>query len=305
MLGELFTLFEVAAPSYFILLVVGFAFATAMGAVWAKRVGQNPDVVVDLGLLVVILGIVGSRLLHVIADGYFWDYVHLCTDPSLVDWQLPKADCLANDGLWEAGHCRPREADCLRWAKFWYGGYTFYGGLIAATGGAWFLFKRDRFPFWKGVDMAGMMIPIGLGFGRLGCFLAGCCFGSVAEGPFTLSFPGWSPASEWQTKRGLLASARFESLHVHPTQLYEAGAAFAIAALMILYVHERKKYDGQVFAMFVGSYACARFLLEFLRSDDRGSWFGFSTSQWIGVLLLPLAYAIHRYRSGVMARRMC
>lgn len=64
-------------PSYFVLLLTGFVLATVMGAIWAKRVGQNPDVIVDLGLAMLLSGIAGSRLLHVFADGYFWDYVHL------------------------------------------------------------------------------------------------------------------------------------------------------------------------------------------------------------------------------------
>jgi len=63
-------------------------FATLMGAIWAKRIGQDPDVIVDLGFGDAARRIAGGRLLHVFADGYFWDYVHLCTDPSKVSWHL-------------------------------------------------------------------------------------------------------------------------------------------------------------------------------------------------------------------------
>ena len=82
----LFTLFGVGFPSYFVLLLTGFLFATAAGVIWARRIGQSPDVIVDLGLTMLLAGIAGSRILRVIADGYFWDYVHLCTDPSQVSW---------------------------------------------------------------------------------------------------------------------------------------------------------------------------------------------------------------------------
>ena len=85
---ELFRFFDVSAPSYFMLLLSGFLFATTMGVVWARRIGENPDVIVDLGLFMLLIGGAGARLLHVFVDGYFWDYVHLCTDPSLVDVHL-------------------------------------------------------------------------------------------------------------------------------------------------------------------------------------------------------------------------
>src|SRR5512146_854254 len=180
---ELFRVFEIAFPAYFLLLLTGFIFATAAGALWARRIGKDPDVIVDLGLACLLMGVVGSRLLHVIADGYFWDYVHLCTDPSKVDWKITQAECLSDryGGSWDAARevCHPIARDCFAWAKFWAGGLTYYGGFIGASAAGWWLLKRDRFPFWKAADMAGLVIPIGLGFGRMGCLLAGCCFGSV------------------------------------------------------------------------------------------------------------------------------
>jgi hypothetical protein len=73
---------------------------------------------------------------HVIADGYFWDYVHLCTDPARVDWKVEQALCVPRyHGVWDAakGVCHPVETDCFAWAKFWAGGLTYYGGFIAAS----------------------------------------------------------------------------------------------------------------------------------------------------------------------------
>ena len=295
--GRLFTLFDQGFPSYFVLLIVGFTFAAASGTAWAKRIGQDPDVIVDLSLAMLIAGVGGARILHVFADGFFMDYVHLCTNPSLVDLHLSKAECGLADynGLWDAGKgiCVAREADCFAWAKFWNGGLTFYGGLIGATVAAWFLLRRDRFPFWKAADMAGMTIPIGLGVGRLGCLLAGCCFGTETHGAVGLVFPPGSPASEWQSQHGGLASKMLASHPVHPTQIYESTAAIVIAAFCLLYVHGRKRYDGQVFLVFVGLYSIVRFCVEFVRSDDRGGAFFLSTSQLIGLGLAGLAIAAH------------
>lgn len=302
--GRLFTLLGQAFPSYFVLLVTGFVVATAVGCLWAKRIGQDPDVVVDLGLAMLIAGVAGARILHVFADGYFWDYVHLCTNPALVDIQVTPAECASPDyeGVWDAAKavCHPKEADCLAWAKFWSGGLTYYGGFLAASAAGWWLLRRDRFPFWKAADMAGIAIPLGLGFGRMGCLLAGCCFGRVSHVPWAIEFPSDSPASDWQFKHDLLKSKFLQSLPVHPTQIYESAASFAIAAICLLAIHGRKRYDGQVFLSFVVLYAAARFVLEFWRSDDRGGLFHLSTSQWIGVALVIPAYALHRALLGRM-----
>jgi len=298
---ELFRLFDVGFPSYFVLLLSGFLFATAVGVLWARRIGLNPDVIVDLGLAMLLAGVAGSRLLHVLADGYFWDYVHLCTDPSKVDWPLDRAECLsaAYDGTWDAARavCHPKNRDCFAWAKFWAGGLTYYGGFFGATAAAVFILRRDRFPFWKAADMAAFAVPLGLAFGRMGCLLAGCCFGAPTSLPWGLSFPPRSPASEEQAKGHLLESVRMWSHPVHPTQIYESAASLGIAAFLLFWLLPRKRYDGQVFAGFLVLYAVARFLVEILRRDARGGAGGLSTSQLIGLGLVAAAVAVHRLRS--------
>jgi phosphatidylglycerol:prolipoprotein diacylglycerol transferase len=303
---DLFQLFGIAFPSYFVLLLSGFLFATAIGALWARRIGENADVIVDLGLAMLLAGVAGARLLHVLADGYFWDYVHLCTDPSKVDWPLERAECLSSgyDGVWDAARnlCHPKTADCFAWAKFWAGGLTYYGGLLGASLAAWYLLRRDRFPFWKAADMAGFAVPLGLAFGRMGCLMAGCCFGATCDMPWAMSFPSRSAASEAQFKQGLLLSPRLWSLPVHPTQVYESAACLGIAAACLLWIHPRKRYDGQVFASFLALYAVARFLLEFLRRDDRGGMLGLSTSQLLGIVLVAVAAAIHLGLGGRATR---
>lgn len=300
MRSQLFRLFDLGAPSYFVLLITGFLFATAIGVLWAKRIGRNPDVIVDLGLGMLLAGVAGARLMHVLFDGYFWDYVHLCTDPSLVDWKLTKSECLSAryDGLWDAARelCHPKKADCWAWAYFWSGGLTYYGGFIGASVVAWFLLKRDRFPFWKAADMAGFTVPTGLAFGRMGCLLAGCCFGVRSDGPLGLVFPGGSPASEAQFKLGELAHRKMPSLPVLPAQIAESAACLLIAAVCLYVVHPKKRYDGHVFVAFVVLYAAARFVLEFFRADDRGGLLWLSTSQWVGLLLIAAAAAVHFYK---------
>ncbi len=297
---DLFRLFGISFPSYFVLLVSGFLFATAAGVLWARRIGENADAIVDLGLAMLLAGVAGARILHVFADGHFWDYVHMCTAPSQVDWPLDRTECLSADydGVWDGarGLCHPKSADCFAWAKFWAGGLTYYGGLIGASAAAWVLLKRDQFPFWKAADMAGFAIPLGLAFGRMGCLMAGCCFGSTCTLPWAITFPWRSAASDQQFRDHLLPTASLWSLPVHPTQIYEAAASLAIAAFCLGVVHPRKRYDGQVFVWFVVLYAAARFVLEIWRRDDRGGVLGLSTSQDLGLALVALAVVIHVVR---------
>jgi phosphatidylglycerol:prolipoprotein diacylglycerol transferase len=307
MLPRLFAVQDIAYPSYFGLLLSGFLFATVLGVLWARRIGEDPDVIVNLGLTALIFGTIGARLLHVVADGYFWDYVHRCTNPAIVDWPLTRAECLSKtyDGVWDLarGVCHPKEADCFAWAYFWAGGLTYYGGLVAASLSSWYFLKVDRFPFFRAADMAGFVIPLGLAFGRMGCLLAGCCFGTTTSSALALSFPPNSPASESQWKLQLLASKNMPSLPVHPTQIYESVLSLAIAAFCLIYVHPRKRYDGQVFVVFLVLYAVARSVLEVFRSDDRGGIFGLSTSQLIGIALVGAAAVLHRWlgRRSAMA----
>ncbi len=304
---ELFSLFGVGFPAYFVLLITGFLFATAAGVLWARRIGQNPDVVVDLSLAMLLSGVAGSRIFSVLFDGYLMDFVHVCTDPTKVDWRLDKVTCVsaAYGGNWDPvlSACHPGHSDCLLWAKFWTGGLTYYGGFIGATLAAYFLLKRDKFPFWKAADMAGFAIPIGLAFGRVGCLLAGCCYGAVCNLPWAISFPGRtstlaaSPAAEAHFKEHLIADDWHASLPVHPTQIYESLASLGIAAFCLYFVHPRKRYDGQVLVAFLVLYAVVRFAIEFLRRDDRGGLVGLSTSQLIGAGLLMAALVVHVLRS--------
>lgn len=290
------TLFELLGqpvPSYFALLVAGFALVTWLAARWAKRQRLDHEVMIDLGLFSLIAGVAGARVLHVLADGYFWDYVHLCTDPSQVDWRVDRAYCRVIEGVWDEarGVCKPAHGPwtldgCLAWAAFWRGGLTYYGGLILAAITGLRLLHRERFPMLKGADVAGMMICLGLFFGRVGCFLGGCCFGKPTELPVGVRFPAWSPASEAQFKAGLLDTAGHESLPVHATQLYEALGCLALAAFLMLVLHRRKRFDGQIFLVFLAGYSVLRVAVEALRADDRGGALGLSTSQLISVAVI-------------------
>jgi phosphatidylglycerol:prolipoprotein diacylglycerol transferase len=268
---------EVVFPAYMTLLMIGFTLAIWLARRDEDRQGKNGDRVVDLGLIMLACGIIGARLLSVVADGKLHDFVNLCTDPKLVEAVDAKVRMCTADAQCgydylcdlERNKCYPPK-DCLAALKFWQGGLTYYGGfLLAVPVGLWWA-RRKNLGVWRMADLTAPLIAFGLFWGRLGCFFNGCCYGAHTDGPLGVDFPGRPD--------------------VHPTQLYEALGSLAIFAILYFYVRPRKRAHGQVFAVFLVAYAVMRFLLEFLRADDRGGFAGLSTSQWISIPLVGLGW---------------
>ncbi|MFH1434161.1 MAG: prolipoprotein diacylglyceryl transferase [Pseudomonadota bacterium] len=296
-------------PSYFTGVTLGYGLAIFLLWRWGKRAKVDPDGMLDLGILMVVGGILGSRILSVIADGHFWDYVHLCTDPMQVDWPISKGSCMSErySGIWDPIErvCHPDYRDCLSWVKFWRGGLAFYGGLIVASAAGFVFLKVKKLPVLRVVDITGCLIPLGLAWGRIGCFFNGCCFGSVTDSWLGVAFPKSGQASFQQFRSGLLESPHMPSLPVYPTQLFEAAFSFLIALFCYRYVERYKQFNGQTFLVFAMLYAVMRFLEEILRRDDRGELLGMSTSQLIAVFTVAagavfyyLALRSHRRRQA-------
>ena len=161
--------------------------------------------------------------------------------------------------------------------KLWEGGLVFYGGVILAVGVSFWYMRWHRLPLWKVADLISPFIALGLSFGRIGCFLAGCCYGKETSLPWAVIFK--SPDS--------LAPL---NVPLHPTQLYDAANGLAIF-FFLSWMEKRKMFDGQIFWLFLFLYSVTRFFIEILRGDPRGFLFGdlFSTSQAIGLLLAILS----------------
>lgn len=289
-------------PAYFTLLMVGFTLAILWVHAEGIRLGMDGNALLDLGLLMLVCGLVGSRALHVVADGQWNDYVHLCLDPDKVTaLAMPdRQPCASDAACLQAGlgdRCLPSGScgqyrDCLRVFKIWYGGYAYYGGLLLAVPvGLWFL-RKKHLPVWRVADLASFGIALGLVFGRAGCFLAGCCFGSVTSASVGVAFPPGSPAWERHVHDHALSGLAAHSLPVHPTQLYEAAGCGILCLLCFALVRRGVRFAGQAFFVFLLGYAFLRFGLEFFRDDDRGQWlWNWSTSQWISVPLALWALA--------------
>ena len=312
---------ELSISSYFGMVAIGFALAIFMFRKVGARQGINGDSLLDLGLYMVIFGVLGARLLHVIADGEFWNYVHWCTDPSAVVWDVTREECRSNslNGVWDSVEevCRPQNpearsiwARCTLWLQFWQGGLAYYGGFVLATLYGIYFIRKEGLPLGRVIDMSGWAIPFGLAWGRMGCFLNGCCYGQpLADQSYhpwwSVAFPRWSPAWRDHFQEGLITRSHELSLHLYPTQLGESIAALAIAAWAYFWLEPRKHFAGEVFLLSCLLYAIARFILEFFRADERGELFSLSTSQIVGLVIIVVIAAVWQRmkRSSLEAAR--
>lgn len=152
----------------------------------------------------------------------------------------------------------------------WTWGMTFYGGLIAGVPTFLLLYKfyylRHNEPILKHIlVIAPASISLGHAFGRVGCFLAGCCYGIETEPGQGVLFPG----------------------HTHevvPTQLIEAIYLFILAGALIALAF--KKDFAYNFVIYMGFYGVFRFIIEFFRGDERGQLAGLSPSQYVCILMV-------------------
>ena len=173
-------------------------------------------------------------------------------------------------------------------AGFWRAGGVFYGGLLGALlGSALYVRHKPGLSYWKLGDATAPAIALGQSIGRLGCFAAGCDYGKPSGVPWAVTFTNSYAAERTGVPLGI---------PLHPAQLYEAGATFLIF-LALLALHRRRKFPGQVFAVYFLVYGVARFFLEFFRGDmDRGFVAGWlSTSQFISLLIMPAALFLYWY----------
>lgn len=178
------------------------------------------------------------------------------------------------ENLYEAiKHAINNEPQAWTWNK------TFYGGLFGGVGG-FFLFyylyylkvnDGKNVPFLKEMlVIAPSAICLGHGIGRIGCFLNGCCYGISVESPLAVDFPNHQ--------------------HVLPTQLYEMAFLLVLAAVLAVFAF--KSITKDTMAIYLISYGIFRFLLEFIRGDERGQMGVLSPSQYWCILLLVVGIVL-------------
>lgn len=244
-----------AIHSYGLLLAVGFLLAIQIFVHRGKRRGIPEDSLHTVSLVILILAIVGGRGLFV-----------------LTHWSE-----YAND-LWGI-------------FRLWEGGLMLYGGYILAIAGSIAYVRRAGLPLWKMADAAAPAMALGIGIGRLGCFLNGCCFGLPTTLPWGVKFPS-----------GSYASYTFPGMPVHPAQLY-----LAIAGILLFFVLLRMdrapRFDGWLFWTAVAVDAVLRFGIDFTRYYDQTSFLGkvgdlsFNINQILSVFLFVTSLVMLRILS--------
>ena len=167
-------------------------------------------------------------------------------------------------------------------------GGVFYGGLILAVVVALIYIRRIGLPLWTTCDVFAPGIALGHVVGRFGCLFAGCCYGRPTTLPWGITF----------TDRFALENVGTPlNVPLHPTQIYEAGAEFLILMVLLATEKKGKPFAGRTFWIYMLLYAISRFIIEFFRGDERGNVGMFSTSQFISLLLAPLAVVMLAYLS--------
>ena len=220
----LFKIGPINLYTYGFFLALAFLSATLVGGLEARRLGLPEGRFYDLCIFIILAAIIGARLLYVILN----------PDPFI---QNP-----------------------LKIFFLWEGGLVFHGGLIAAVGIAFFFMRRYDLPWRTTFDALAVGMPLGVAFGRMGCFMAGCCFGKPTDLHWAVVF----------THPDTLCPLR-EPLH--PTQLYEALLSLGIFGV-VLWLRKRKRFEGQVVLSYFCLAGLVRFTVEFFRAptsiDPRG-----------------------------------
>jgi phosphatidylglycerol---prolipoprotein diacylglyceryl transferase len=232
--------------SYGALMGLGTLLAIVWPVHMAKEEGIPPAKVEGLGLVIVLSAVVGSKLLTAL------DYPGFYSG----DWsQL--------------------------WLQILNRGGVFYGGLLLALGTSALYFWLTDLPGWKVADCVAPGLALAQGIARIGCFLAGCCWGTPTSLPIGVTFT----SEQAHAITGVPLHVR-----LHPTQLYEA-ALVLLAIPFLLRLRKHKSFDGEVVLVYVLYYAVVRFFLEFFRGDPRGYYFydSLSTSQLISLVIIPIA----------------
>jgi phosphatidylglycerol:prolipoprotein diacylglycerol transferase len=168
----------------------------------------------------------------------------------------------------------------------------FYGGFLGALAACAIFFQRDRrLDFWRAADLCAPAIALGQAIGRVGCFMAGDDYGRPTNVAWAVTFTDPEAAAIGGVPL---------NVPLHPVQLYESIACFALF-LLLLALRRRRRQPGDMILTYTIGYAMARFVLEFFRGDaDRGFIFDgwLSTSQFIALVLIAVVIVMWALRSG-------
>ncbi len=222
--------------SYGLMMAISFAVGFWLSVRRGRKYGLSSEVILDLVFGVFVSSLIGVRLMFVLT--------HL--------------------------------GDFHPWYRvffIWDGGLTLYGGIGLATLTVWFMARRLKIPFLVIADIFSPGVILGIGITRIGCFLAGCCFGSPTDCACGITFPSDAPAS-----------LHFGNVPVLPSQLFASAGGFIVLAVLLL-LEKVSDYRGATFGRFLLLYGLSRFVVDFSRyyEPEQIMMLGWNNNQWISV----------------------
>lgn len=258
---------------YGAMILVGLVSGVKLAERRAQRAGIAPETIWDLAMWLFVPGIIGARVLFLIKSGH-----------------VVYADARTWGDM------------ALATVALWKGGLVLQGGLIVG-GVAYFVFcRRYHIPPLTLADICAPSVFLGIGFGRIGCLLYGCCFGDVCTLPWAITFPPESVVFKILVERGFLAPDAPHTPPLHPTQIYSSLDGFLICVLSLWYARYRRG-PGDVLAFTLIVSSITRFFLEMLRGDELGvGGTDLTSAQWISLALLVVGFGLQAY-VGRRARR--
>ena len=246
MYNDLFTVFGLTVHGYGLMTGLGVVAALLMAWHRSKARGLSDDTATTLVLLAVIIGYVGSKIFFVLT--HFPDFLR---DP---------LGSLGSEG------------------------FVVYGGILFGTMACYVYCRRKGQSFLQWADILLPGVALAQSLGRIGCFLAGCCYGRPTDSWLGVVFPA-----------GSMAPAGVKLL---PTQLF-SSAGDLLLCLTLLWAEKKSRRDGDVLVLYMILYSIGRFAIEFFRADYRGSVGVLSASQFIAVLVLAGALIL----GGILHRK--
>ena len=226
---------------YGLMIAIGFVSALFVAIHRGKKKGLDEDIFYGIFYCAIIGGALGCRLLY-----YIVEIPHIIQDVSIL-WNFKV-------------------------------GYVVYGGIIGGIVASFIYCRFKKADFMEYFDMVMPEVSMAQGFGRIGCFCAGCCYGRETDAWYGITF----------------AHSNFapNGVSLIPTQLISSAGDFLIFALLLLYARKERE-TGRVGALYMILYGIGRFLVEFLRNDYRGSVGVLSTSQLISILIVAAGVCMY------------
>lgn len=264
--------FGIPIHTYGTLIAIGFLTSLHFIQRDAKREGLDPEVIGNAAFWALVLGVAGTRVLHIIMypDQYAWN-------------------------------------DPIGWFALWNGGLVFQGALPTVIIFLFWYFKRNNVDFWRVVDVAMPYVPLGQAFGRLGCFGYGCCYGKPTGMPWGIAFPR-IPADHTLDATGspafidhayhqhLISPEAAHSLAIHPTQLYSSFGLFMICFTLILIRSRFRQFQAITMPSYLILYGIFRFIVEFFRGDHNPTLLNtLSLQQIFSIAFAAIGIALYFY----------